>query len=106
MVTTEQINIEVAFALADRQSIVQLSVPAGSTAQQAVTLSNIVGQFSEIDLDNLQLGIFGKAVAPQTVLREHDRVEIYRSLIADPKQVRRSRAEAKKQDNGTTGADS
>lgn len=99
MAMTEQINVEVAFALPDRQSIVPLSVPAGTTAQQAVTLSNIATQFSEIDLDDLQLGIFGKAVTPQTVLREHDRVEIYRPLIADPKQVRRARAEAKKQES-------
>ena len=99
MATTEQIDIEVAFALPGRQSIVQLSVPLGTTAEQAIALSGITNQFSEIDPDNLQLGIFGKAVPLQTVLRTHDRVEIYRPLIADPKQVRRARAVAKKQEN-------
>ena len=99
MATTDQIDIEVAFALPDRQCIVPLSVPAGTSAQQAVALSNIAAQFSEIDLDNLQLGIFGKTVKPETVLREHDRVEIYRPLIADPKQVRRARADARKQED-------
>lgn len=102
MAATEQFNVEVAFALPDRQSIIRIAVPAGTTAQQAVELSGIYKQFSEIDLENLQLGIFGKAVQPQTVLREHDRVEIYRPLIADPKQVRRARAEAKKQETDNT----
>ncbi|MBI3145515.1 MAG: RnfH family protein [Pseudogulbenkiania sp.] len=93
---TRSIEVEVAYARRERQLIVKLSVAEGTTAQLAVELSRIVEQFPEIDLANLQLGVFGKAVRLDSVLREHDRVEIYRPLIADPKEVRRRRAEAGK----------
>jgi putative ubiquitin-RnfH superfamily antitoxin RatB of RatAB toxin-antitoxin module len=71
-------------------------VEEGTTAQQAVEQSGILQQFPEIDPTQLKLGIFSKAIKSETVLRERDRVEIYRPLIADPKAVRRSRAEAGK----------
>ncbi|WP_156943083.1 RnfH family protein [Pseudogulbenkiania sp. MAI-1] len=93
---TNPIEIEVAYARPERQLIAKLTVEPGTTARQAVELSRIAEQFPEIDLANLQLGVFGKAVKPDAVLREHDRVEIYRPLIADPKEVRRRRAEAGK----------
>lgn len=96
MATTERIQVEVAFALPARQRIVSLQVPAGTTAQQAVALSGLAAEFAEIDLAALKLGIFSKVVKADTVLREHDRVEIYRPLQADPKAVRRQRAEAGK----------
>lgn len=96
MAMTRPIEVEVAYARRERQLIVKLTVAQGTTAQQAVELSRIAEQFPEIDLANLQLGVFGKAVKPDTVLREHDRVEIYRPLTADPKEVRRRRAEAGK----------
>lgn len=96
MAMTRPIEVEVAYARHERQLIVKLTVAQGTTAQQAVELSRIAEQFPEIDLANLQLGVFGKAVKPDTVLREHDRVEIYRPLTADPKEVRRRRAEAGK----------
>ncbi|MFC3533989.1 RnfH family protein [Vogesella facilis] len=96
MATTETLAIEVAFALPGRQKIVALQVPAGTTAQQAVVLSGLAAEFAEIDLADLKLGIFSKAVKPDSVLRAHDRVEIYRPLQADPKAVRRQRAEAGK----------
>ena len=93
---TKPIEVEVAYARPERQLIVTLSVAEGTTARQAVELSRIAEQFPEIDLASLQLGVFGKAVKADAVLREHDRVEIYRPLIADPKEVRRRRAEAGK----------
>ncbi|MDN0075496.1 RnfH family protein [Crenobacter sp. SG2303] len=93
---TEVIEVEVAYARPERQMIVPLSVPAGTTALQAVQLSKLAEQFPDIDLADLKLGIFSKAVKPDTVLRARDRVEIYRPLIADPKEVRRRRAEAGK----------
>lgn len=96
MAMTSPIEVEVAYARRERQLIVKLTVAEGTTAQQAVELSCIAEQFPEIDLANLQLGVFGKAVRLDTVLREHDRVEIYRPLTADPKEVRRRRAEAGK----------
>jgi len=93
---TERIEVEVAYAQPERQMIVSLSVPAGTTALQAVQLSKLAEQFPDIDLADLTLGIFNKAVKHDAVLRERDRVEIYRPLIADPKEVRRRRAEAGK----------
>lgn len=92
----EHMEVEVAYARHERQLIVKLSVANGTTARQAVELSGIAAEFPEIDLAHLQLGVFGKAVREDAVLREHDRVEIYRPLIADPKEVRRRRAEAGK----------
>ncbi|WP_159875299.1 MULTISPECIES: RnfH family protein [Aquitalea] len=93
---TERIHVEVACALPQRQRIIALQVDAGTTAQQAVLLSGILAQFSMIDCNSLKLGIFSKAIKPETVLRAGDRVEIYRPLQADPKAVRRQRAEAGK----------
>jgi len=87
-----EINIEVVYALPQQQMLRQLSVPAGTTAEQAVALSKIGEGFPEIDLTHNKLGIFGKLVKPETILRDRDRVEIYRPLIADPKEVRRQRA--------------
>lgn len=87
-----EIEIEVTYALPQQQILRQLSVPAGTTAGQAVVLSKIGEGFPKIDLTHNKLGIFGKLVKPETILRDRDRVEIYRPLIADPKEVRRQRA--------------
>jgi len=86
------ILIEVAYALPGKQLIIPLKVTEGTTAAEAVTASGIQKKFPEIDLAQNKLGIFGKLTKNDTVLREHDRVEIYRPLIADPKEVRRQRA--------------
>ena len=87
-----QITIEVAYALPDKQLIKALEVPAGTTAHQAVKLSAISEAFDGTIAEDSPLGIFGKAVTRDHVLREGDRVEIYRPLIADPKEVRKERA--------------
>lgn len=86
------ISVEVAYALPGKQAILKVDVPEGTTALQAAQLSGIARQFEEIDLDNAKLGIFAKVVSPGQVLREGDRVEIYRPLVADPKEVRKARA--------------
>ncbi|WP_022652714.1 RnfH family protein [Aquaspirillum serpens] len=91
-----KIQIEVVYAKQEQQALLKLMVDEGITAQQAVEQSGILQQFPEIDPTQLKLGIFSKAIKSDTVLRERDRVEIYRPLIADPKAVRRSRAEAGK----------
>ncbi len=88
----ELISVEVAYALPERQAIIELQVEAGTTALEAARRSGITERFEGIDLDNAKLGIFGKAVSPGQVLRSGDRVEIYRPLIADPKEVRKARA--------------
>lgn len=87
-----EILIEVAYALPQQQIIVPLKVNAGTTAAQAVESSGLLQKFPEIDPSQNKLGIFGKLIKPDSVLRERDRVEIYRPLIADPKEVRRQRA--------------
>lgn len=88
----QSIEIEVIYALSDNQIIRQLSLPVGTTARQAVELSGIISIFPEIDLSKNKLGIFGKLVGADAVLRNRDRVEIYRPLIVDPKEHRRRRA--------------
>jgi uncharacterized protein len=88
----KEILVEVAYALPQQQLILPVRVSAGTTAEQAVLASGILQKFPGIDLSQSQLGIFGKLIKSDTVLREHDRVEIYRELIADPKEVRRQRA--------------
>ena len=87
------IKVEVAYAKPDAQLILPLFVQAGITALEAIEASGITLKFPEIDLAQNKIGIFGKLVKPDTVLRDKDRVEIYRKLLADPKEVRRQRAE-------------
>jgi putative ubiquitin-RnfH superfamily antitoxin RatB of RatAB toxin-antitoxin module len=86
------ISVEVAYALPHKQSIVEVRVAAGATALEAARQSGITDMFDGIDLDNAKFGVFGKVVSPGQALREGDRVEIYRPLIADPKEVRKARA--------------
>jgi putative ubiquitin-RnfH superfamily antitoxin RatB of RatAB toxin-antitoxin module len=86
------ISVEVAYALPHKQAIVEVRVAAGATALQAAQQSGITDTLDGIDLDNAKFGVFGKLVSPGQVLRAGDRVEIYRPLIADPKEVRRARA--------------
>lgn len=88
-----QIMVEVAYARPDIQVILPVRLAAGATALQAVEGSGILDKFPEIDLKQNKIGIFGKLTKPETIVRDRDRVEIYRRLIADPKEVRRQRAE-------------
>jgi putative ubiquitin-RnfH superfamily antitoxin RatB of RatAB toxin-antitoxin module len=89
----EKINIELVYALPHEQTLLQLEVPAGTTLAEGIRLSGILNKHPEIDLDKSKFGIFGKLSKADVVLREKDRIEIYRPLIADPKEVRRKRAE-------------
>ena len=87
------IEVEVAYALPERQTLLRLNVPQGTSAEGAVRLSGLLARYPSLDLASSKLGIFSKVVAADRVLREGDRVEIYRPLIADPKAVRQQRAE-------------
>ena len=87
-----KISIEVAFATPAKQMIVECRVDPGTSPREAARLSGIDRHFPEIDLDASDLGVFGKAVAEDYELRDGDRIEIYRPLIADPKEIRRQRA--------------
>ena len=91
---TNTIHVEVAYALPDRQRIVALEVPEGCTVRAAVMQSALDKQSPDLDLATADLGIFGKSVsAPDAqALKNGERVEIYRPLIADPKEVRKQRA--------------
>ena len=91
------IAVEVAYALPDWQEIIALEVEPGTTAREAVARSAINRSFPEINVERVELGIFGKAVKPDHPLHAGDRVEIYRPLIADPKAVRKQRAAAAKE---------
>jgi putative ubiquitin-RnfH superfamily antitoxin RatB of RatAB toxin-antitoxin module len=92
MAMTEQIDVEVAYASPAQQLIIALRVALGTTAEQALAGSGLAERVDGIDLTNVRLGVFGKAVSHTRVLRAGDRVEVYRPLLADPKEVRRRRA--------------
>ncbi len=89
----DTITVEVVYALAQQQTLLKVKLPSGSTVTQAIQASGILAKYPEIDLATNKLGVFGKLTKADAVLRDKDRVEIYRPLIADPKEVRRQRAE-------------
>ena len=84
--------VEVAYALSDKQSLISLEVEEGTTIKEAIEASGVLDTYDQIDLTRDKVGIFSKFATLDTVLREKDRVEIYRPLIADPKKVRKERA--------------
>lgn len=93
MSSDDSIRVEVAYALPDRQALLSLEVPAGCTALEAARRSGIEAQFDELELsETSRLGIFGQVVSATQPLKDGDRVEIYRPLQADPKEVRKARA--------------
>lgn len=91
-----KMNVEVVYARRERQELVRVQLPEGATVRQAVEASGLLEKHPELDLTQNKLGIFSKLSKPDTVLRDRDRVEIYRPLIADPKEVRKQRAAAGK----------
>ena len=90
----QQIGVEVVYALPQRQEIFSLRLPSGATVKEAIVASGVLTKYPDIDLAKNKLGIFARLVKPDTVLRDRDRVEIYRPLTADPKLVRRQRVAA------------
>jgi len=91
-----EVQVYVAYAAAQREFIHPMRVEPGTTVGQAIERSGVLADFPEINLVTQPVGIYGKKTTLDTVLRERDRVEIYRPLVADPKDSRRRRA-AKKQ---------
>jgi uncharacterized protein len=91
------IHIQVCFAKPDKQILRDLTVPEGTTLLEAIHRSSMLRDEPELDLSACQVGIYGKLRMPDTLLRDRDRIEIYRPLIADPKESRRKRAEKKEQ---------
>ncbi|MBH0056409.1 RnfH family protein [Pseudoalteromonas sp. SWXJZ94C] len=90
------INVEVVFALPTTATTLSIEVLEGTTVEQAVIQSGIIEKCPEIDAQALTLGVWNRTVKPTLELKNGDRIEIYRPLIADPKDARRKRAEKAK----------
>ncbi len=88
----KKIIIEVAYATPEFQKIIELEVEQGTSVFDAAGQSEIRLYFPDIDFEHVNLGVFGKIVPPEYELIDGDRIEIYRALIADPKEIRRQRA--------------
>ena len=93
METVNHINVEVAYALPNEQVILTVEVPADCIVEDAIKRSGILETYPHIDLASDKVGIFGKMCKLNGSLRNKDRIEIYRKLIADPKESRRQKAE-------------
>lgn len=88
----EKIGVEVVFATADRQQLVAITLPRGTTVAEAIAESSLVRQFPNDNLDDLRVGIWGRVVDRNRVLSDGDRVELYRPLEIDPRDARRQLA--------------
>ncbi|AIP32306.1 rnfH Ubiquitin family protein [Paraburkholderia xenovorans LB400] len=86
-------SIEVCYASAGEQALIAVELPEGATLRQALDASGILRRFPQIDLDTQKVGVFGKLKPLDAVLNDHDRVEIYRPLLVDPKVSRQRRVE-------------
>ena len=87
-----KLTVEVVYALPETQTLLSLEVDKGATVKDVILQSSILEEFPDLDIDSLDVGIFGKATKMSQLVRDKDRVEIYRPLIADPKEVRKRKA--------------
>lgn len=88
------IDVEVSYALPSKQELIKVRVAEGATVRDAIEASGVLVKHPDIEIDGRnKVGVFAKLTRLDTVLRDRDRVEIYRPLIADPKAVRKKRAE-------------
>ncbi|GLS91258.1 UPF0125 protein [Psychromonas marina] len=86
------IEIEVVYGLPHKQVLLSLPVPKGSTIEESIKLSGIIGHFPEIIPGEATVGIFSRPEKLDTIVKAGDRIEIYRPLTADPKEMRKLRA--------------
>ena len=86
-----QIEVEVLYALPHEQTLLKVQVPQGCAVAEAINISGIREKYPAMDPAKNKLGIFGKLSKADAILRDRDRIEIYRPLIADPKEIRRQR---------------
>tara|TARA_B110000881_G_C18545761_1_gene501113 strand:+ start:240 stop:563 length:324 start_codon:yes stop_codon:yes gene_type:complete len=93
-----KIEVEIVYGVPQKQEILVITVDEGCTVEQAVIASGISDLFTEIDLSVHKVGIWNKVVKLETVLKDLDRIEVYRPLLADPKEVRKRRAEKAKEE--------
>ena len=94
-VSVDLLEVEVVYARPEEQVLIQVSVPAGSTARDAIVRSNILSDASGLDVETLAVGIFARRVTLDYILKAGDRVEIYRPLMMSPVEARRWRAKLK-----------
>ncbi|MFL9872153.1 RnfH family protein [Paraburkholderia megapolitana] len=97
------LSVEVCYALPQAQTLVPLSLPAGSTLEQAIVASGLLQRHPEIDLTKQKVGVFGKLKPLDAVLADRDRVEIYRPLTVDPKTARQRRVEKTRREGSIEG---
>lgn len=90
--TVHTIRVEVVYATPKKQKLVAMDVPTGTTAAEAIGLAALEQDFEDLEVDYNAIGVFSQKVSPDHILLPGDRVEIYRPLIADPKEIRRQRA--------------
>lgn len=91
-----RLRVEVAYALPEKQVVVALELEEGATIRQAIERSGILARIPGADLAKERVGVFGKAAQLDTALRDGDRVEIYRCLIAEPGEARRQRVKRRR----------
>ena len=89
---SDVISVEVVYPLPQKQEVFAVKLPSGATVREAIESSGVLVKYPEIDLAKNKFGVYAKLAKPDAVLRDRDRVEIYRPLIADPKEVRKQRA--------------
>ena len=95
---SSNINVEVIYALPKEQITFTITVEQGTTAQQAIEASGILAKYPEIELNKNKLGVYSRLIKLDTVMEDGERIEIYRPLIADPKEMRKRRADKAKED--------
>jgi putative ubiquitin-RnfH superfamily antitoxin RatB of RatAB toxin-antitoxin module len=95
----QMISVEVVYALPHEQRVLSLMVDSQSTVEEIIRQSGVLTLYPEIDLAQNKVGVFSRNVKLDARVRDHDRIEIYRPLLADPKEIRRKRAEQAKQKN-------
>jgi len=89
------IVVEVVYVKPEQQKIVEIKITKGSSIEQAIIESGMLLEYPEIDLKKFEVGIFGKVLKKDHIIKSGDRIEIYRPLIQDPKEARRNRAAGK-----------
>ena len=94
-VSADLLEVEVVYARPEQQVLIEVSVPVGSTARDAIVCSNILSDVSGLDVETLAVGIFSRRVTLDYILKAGDRVEIYRPLTMSPVEARRWRAKLK-----------
>ncbi|RNE60439.1 RnfH family protein [Vibrio cholerae] len=96
MMSSEMVHVEVVYALPHEQRVLKLVVEQSATVEEIIRTSGILQMYPEIDLTVNKVGIFSRNVKLDAKVRDKDRIEIYRPLLADPKEIRRKRAEQAK----------